>query len=125
MKTPLSPCRSGFSSFVLSVPFVGLGAFQIENLVSSLHPELAFLEYPFAVRTHKGEVAAFQGERHGALLARLQLYLSERSETPVLRSERRNHVAAEEHHRLLACHCPGVGHVDRQSYVVTGCECVG
>lgn len=57
-----------FVSSVLSVPFVGLGAFQIECLVAGLHSESTFLEHPFAVGTHKGKVAAFQIERDLSLI---------------------------------------------------------
>ena len=35
-----------FVSSVLSVPFVGLGAYQIECLVAGLHSESPFLEHP-------------------------------------------------------------------------------
>ena len=69
-----------FVSSVLSVPFVGLGAFQIECLVAGLHSESTFLEHPFAVGAHKGKVAAFQIERDGACLAGFELYLLECSQ---------------------------------------------
>ena len=110
--------------FVGRVPFAGLAAADLQDLVSCLHPEISFFKNPMPVSTDECQVAAFYGQFYSLGFSRLQFYFFECAQPSVFRSKGCHQIAAEQHDSFFARNRTRVGHIYREyQFIICGERC--
>ena len=114
--------KQGGVSFCGLLPRIVLRAVYPRNFIFYLEHELALLQMPHIIGTHKGKVTCFDGLAHGLRFPGLEVYLREGTQSPHFWNETGMLVAREKEHAHLALTLARVGYVYADGDVVVESE---